>query len=61
MSKRTRTLSDNHQRDLSDRRAAARKAAIATGGLSAYRMAGKTIPDKRKQASKDACRGRFDA
>ena len=55
--KRNRTLTNKQQQDLADRRAAERRAAIAEGGVNAWRMPGRTIPNKRREASRKACRG----
>ena len=58
MARKARTLNAAQQQDRKDQRAAARNAAIATGNLAAYRMVGRTMPNKRREADRRACRGR---
>jgi hypothetical protein len=43
------------------RQAADRQAVIATHGLSAWTMPGRTVPSKKREASRRACRGRVSA
>jgi hypothetical protein len=40
---------------------ARRRATLADGGLAAWRPRPQRVPDRRREASRRACRGRVDA